>query len=59
MMDGVTAEEYQNLMLSVGTHQSKRRLSPVEVARLIEKYIASGNDADTLRDHAGDRIYAS
>jgi hypothetical protein len=42
MMDGVTAEEYQNLMLSVGTHQSKRRLSPVEVARLIAKSMASG-----------------
>lgn len=41
-MNGLTAQEYQELILSVGTHQKTRRLSPLEVALLLQKAIAAG-----------------
>jgi len=37
MIPGLTTEEAQNLMLSVGTHHGARRLSPLEVAELFQK----------------------
>ena len=41
-MLGLESEEYQDLILSIGTHRGSRRLSPLEVARLLEKAIKSG-----------------
>lgn len=41
-MIGLTARELQDITLSVGTHRGTRRLSPLEVARLIEKSVKSG-----------------
>ena len=38
-MNGITVREFQDLILSVGTHRGKRRLSPLEVARLLEKAV--------------------
>ncbi len=42
MISGLTAEEEQALVLSVGTHRRGRRLSPLEVARLLHKLICAG-----------------
>lgn len=42
MLPGLTAEEARNLVLSIGTHHSQRRLSPVEVAELFNKAILAG-----------------
>ena len=41
-MIGLTGRELQDITLSVGTHRGTRRLSPLEVARLIEKTLSSG-----------------
>ena len=41
-MKGLTAREIQDITLSVGTHRVSRRLSPLEVARLIEKSLDAG-----------------
>ena len=41
-MRGLTAKERQDITLSVGTHRGSRRLSPLEVARLIQKAISAG-----------------
>ena len=41
-MQGLSPEEYQNLILSVGTHRSSRPYSPMEVAQSFEKAIDSG-----------------
>ena len=41
-MNGLTAHDYQDLILSVGTHSSARRLSPLEVAQLLHKAIEAG-----------------
>ena len=38
----LSPQERQDLLLSVGTRRGKRRLSPVEVARLFAKIIAAG-----------------
>ena len=38
----LTREEYRDLTLSIGTHRSTRRLSPIEVARLLEKALEAG-----------------
>ena len=38
----LSPQERQGLLLSVGTHRGRRRLSPVEVARLFEKILAAG-----------------
>jgi hypothetical protein len=42
MAYGLTADEEKELILSVGTHRSGRRLSPVEVARLFDRMKSSG-----------------
>ena len=42
MLKGLEVEELRDLILSVGTHQDKRRLTPVEVAYLFQKAILSG-----------------
>ena len=41
-MKGLTAREIQDITLSVGTHRGSRRLSPLEVARLIQKTLSAG-----------------
>jgi hypothetical protein len=41
-MRGLTTAEERTLILSVGTHRKDRPLSPVEVARYLEKAIAAG-----------------
>ena len=41
-MKGLTAKERQDITLSVGTHRGSRRLSPLEVARLIQKAMSAG-----------------
>lgn len=41
-MLGISQQEMKPLLLSVGTHRSKRRLSPMEVAQLIKKAKDSG-----------------
>ena len=41
-MKGLTVEEYQQLLLSVGTHRNDRPLSPLEVARMLRKAITAG-----------------
>ena len=41
-MIGLSDEDYRDLVLSVGTHRNSRRLSPLEVAKLLDKAIASG-----------------
>jgi hypothetical protein len=41
-MRGLTPEEERLLLLSVGTHRKDRKLSPIEVARLIQKAVSSG-----------------
>lgn len=52
-MKGLSAREHQSLILSVGTHATSRRLSPLEVSALISKAIRSGMTrsqcADALR----------
>ena len=40
-MSGLTSTELRDLTLSVGTHRSDRRLSPLEVAQLIDKMLRS------------------
>ncbi len=41
-MKGLSSQEYQALILSVGTHRRSRSLSPLEVANLLGKAIAKG-----------------
>ena len=41
-MKGLTTAEHQSLILSIGTHRRIRRLSPVEVANLIQKSVHAG-----------------
>ena len=42
MLPGLTHEEARDLVLSVGTHHGRRRLSPLEVAELFQKALTSG-----------------
>src|SRR5215467_6501534 len=42
MLPGLTADEYKNLILSVGTHRGKRRISPMEAAVLFDKAERAG-----------------
>lgn len=53
MLPGLTAEEARDLMLSVGTHHGKRRLSPVEVAELFGKALAAGCTPENCAQFAG------
>lgn len=41
-MKGLSPKEKRDLILSVGTHRTKRRLQPVEVAELIQKSLSAG-----------------
>lgn len=41
-MKGVSDQEHKNLLVSVGTHRGERRLSPVEVAQLLNKATDAG-----------------
>ena len=41
-MTGLSPDEARDLVLSVGTHHGKRRLSPLEVALLFNKMISAG-----------------
>jgi hypothetical protein len=42
MLPGLTADEGRDLLLSVGTHHGKRRLSPAEVCERFAKALAAG-----------------
>ena len=42
MTIGLSRKDYQDLVLSVGTHLNSRRLSPLEVARLLAQAMAAG-----------------
>ena len=42
MLPGLTIDEERDLVLSIGTHFGKRRLSPIEAAKLFRKALASG-----------------
>jgi len=42
MLPGLTSDEYKQLILSVGTHRGKRRISPVEAAVLFDKAQRAG-----------------
>ena len=46
MILGLSREDYRDLVLSVGTHRKSRRLSPLEVARLLSKAVAAGATRD-------------
>lgn len=41
-MKGLTATDLQDITLSVGTHRGSRRLSPLEVAEIIQKAVDAG-----------------
>ena len=41
-MKGLTATELQDITLSVGTHRGSRRLSPLEVAEIIQRAVRAG-----------------
>lgn len=41
-MRGLSSDEYRQLVMSVGTHRGERKLSPVEVAGLLNKAIEAG-----------------
>ena len=49
-MYGLSPEVLQKLILSVGTHRSKRPLMPVEVAEAINAALASGTTRQELAD---------
>ena len=42
MIHGLSPESQRDLILSLGTHRTRRRLSPVEVARLIDEVYRKG-----------------
>jgi len=42
MIEGLTRRQFQDLVLSVGTHRTERRLSPLEVAQLIQTAVNTG-----------------
>ena len=46
MLPGLTPEEARDLLISVGTHHRKRRLSPVEVAEAFQKAQSAGASID-------------
>ncbi|TFZ03394.1 ParB/RepB/Spo0J family partition protein [Ramlibacter rhizophilus] len=45
MLDGA---EWRNLLLSVGTHQGSRPLSPIEVAEFIQRLVRAGETKATI-----------
>ena len=51
----LTPDEWRDLKLSVGTHRSKRRLNPIEVAKLIERLL----NKDILYEKISEEILLS
>lgn len=47
-MKGLSQDDKRNLILSVGTHKSFRRLTPIQVAQKIEVSLKSGESIDDL-----------
>ena len=52
-MNGLSPLEIRQLILSVGTHRSERPLSPIEVAKLMQKAL----DAGEKRKEIADRLH--
>ena len=50
MICGLSNTELQSLILSVGTHRRRRRLSPMEVATLLRQAIEAGTSRSALSD---------
>ena len=50
MICGLTQTELQSLILSVGTHRGRRRLSPMEVATLLRQAMEAGASRHALSD---------
>lgn len=50
MIPGLSDIEERDLILSVGTHRSERRLSPVEIAELFDRAMKSGVSRDQLAE---------
>ncbi len=53
MIEGLTDSEREDLILSVGTHRRTRRLTPIGVARLLEKATWAGVPQDELAGELG------
>lgn len=51
-MKGLSTQETKDLIVSVGTHRKERRLSPLEVARLVKKSL----DAGATRNECAERL---
>jgi len=47
-MKGLSPEQKRDLIMSVGTHKSRRRLQPVEVAELVQKALDAGNSPEEV-----------
>lgn len=47
-VQGMTTDTLRNVILSVGTHRSDRRLSPIEVASAIDASLAAGTTSEQL-----------
>jgi putative mRNA 3-end processing factor len=52
-MRGLSPEIQRDLILSVGTRQARRRLSPIEVAEAVETSLASGSTVQELAAELG------
>ena len=50
MVQDIPPQSRQDLILSLGTHQTKRRLSPIEVARLIDVVLKTGRSFADIAD---------
>lgn len=50
MISGLSQTELQSLILSVGTHRGRRRLSPMEVAALLRQAMEAGASVRDLSD---------
>lgn len=60
-MFGLASKEWQDLVLSVGTHRGQRRISPVQVASLLKRALNNANDVEQLAKalHFQDRTMVS
>lgn len=47
-MKGITTEEKRDLIISIGTHRTQRKLIPVQVAILIQKSLDAGSTLDEI-----------
>lgn len=52
-MKGLSEQEQKELIISVGTHRQQRRLSPLEVAELLEKSIKAGSSRREIAEEIG------